>query len=118
MYIEEICAAAEAMSGIDAETLEGAAAAAEAELLSKLRPDVEASSVEARFITAGALLTLAVHMAAGAADGVSSFSAGNMSATMAKGSRESGIAMLRAQAEAILSDALSDDAFAFLGVDG
>lgn len=118
MYTEDICDAAEAMSGIDAEVLEGAAMAAEAELLSRLRPGVQAESVEAQFIAAGAFLALSIYMTASAADGVSAYSAGNMSVTMAKGNCENAAAALRRQAEILLSDAIYDDGFAFLGVDG
>lgn len=118
MYIEDICDAAEAMSGIDADSLEGAAAVAEAELLSRLRPGIEVSSVEPQFVAAGALLTLAVHMTAKAADGVASYSAGNMSVSMSGANTKNAASQLRRQAEMLLSGLISDDGFAFLGVDG
>lgn len=117
MYINEICAAAEAMSGIDAGALAGAAGIAEAEIISRLRPGVAAADIAGRFVAAGALLALAVHMAVSSADGVTAYSAGNMSVSLV-GNGASCADTLRRQAEAVLQGCVSDDGFAFMGVNG
>lgn len=111
----EIAAVAEAMTGTPAkpELLELMASVAGQELENRLLPGVAPESCREAFIVGAGFLAAAMYLAAQDKGGVSSFKAGDFSATVSGTSGES----LRQQAERIMAPYLAGS-FAFVSVEG
>lgn len=94
-------------------------AAANAQLAARLRPGVEPGDIEEQFLTAAALLALALYAELDAGTGEGSVKAGSVSVTRRGGADASAsAAALRRSAEALLAGNLTDTDFAFWGVRG
>ena len=90
--------------------------AAEETLRRRLLGGIEAEALGERFACAAALLACAMCAAAGES-GEESLRAGNVSVSRKGGSGNKTAASLRAEAFALLQDCVTDEGFAFLGVE-
>lgn len=108
-----------ALSGLGEETDRGAleklCRAASSELLSRLRQGVDPESIKPLFICASGVLALSMYSALGLG-GEYSFRAGNISVSRRTSGSQADV--LRAQAEAMLSEYLADRGFEFRSVEG
>lgn len=90
--------------------------AASESLVSRLKKGVEPETIKALFVTAAGMTALSMYIASAGSGEVSSFRAGNLSATLS-GGRVSASALLE-RGEALLSAYLVDQGFDFLAVRG
>jgi len=115
---DEILAAAVPFLGETGEeekaVLAGLCAAAETGLLARLRPGLSAESCGAAFVHAAAWIALSQYHTGLCADGVESFTAGDLRITKKAGAAVAG---LREQAELLMAPYLADS-FQFRGVRG
>ena len=118
MYTDEICAAAAALGSVSAENISAAAEAAEAELTAKLKDGISISGISGEFVIAAAMLALSINAASSSADGVTEYSAGEVTVKHGAADAERAGGALRDRAFAILAPYLKDDGFSFMGVDG
>ena len=96
--------------------LEVFCSAAEETLRRRLHSGIEAEALGERFVCAAALLASSMCAAAGEG-GEESLRAGNVSVSRKGGSGNKTAAALRAEAFALLQDCVTDEGFAFLGVE-
>ena len=120
---EDIEARAEALLGGSADpagktALAAVCAAPRAEIGARLRDGASPESIGEAYVTACGMLAIAMCIECGEADGISSFSAGNVSVTRSAARARYSAAALRGQAESLLAACLTDGGFAFLGVRG
>jgi len=90
--------------------------AAEDTLRSRLHSGIEPETLGERFVCAAAMLACAMCAAASEGEG-ESLRAGNVSVSRKSGSGHKAAAALRAETFALLQDCVTDDGFAFLGVE-
>ena len=100
----------------DETVLEAMCAAAADEMEARLKEGISASELGKKFITASGVLALSMYCALGNSGGLKSFKAGNLAVEYGDGDMNA--EKLRAIAEKMLSEALADRGFAFLGVAG
>lgn len=116
MYAEDIYTAASAICGESSELLGLLSAAAEEELLYRLKKDVDVKSIESLFIASAAML--AASMYAGVSDsGVKKYTAGNVSVEYGGDSQPTS-EVLRERSELLLAGYLDGGGFDFMGVNG
>ena len=89
--------------------------AAAAQLLARLKKDVDREAIRSEFVMAAGMLALSMYIAASGSGEVTAFKAGNLSVEMAGG--ESAADALRRQAELLLSGYIEDQGFAFQCID-
>ncbi len=118
MYTEDIYTAAAAICGEESEFLRLLCTAAEEELTYRLKSDISPGDIEEIFIAAASLLAVSMFKGTSSgADGIKSFSAGEMSVTYfgGEGTDSSG-GSLRETAELLIARYVDDDGFAFRGI--
>ncbi len=117
MYIAEIYKQAVEISGEESERLQTFCRIAAQDFLGKLREGVTVQSCLDTFITASAIMAVAMDESLKAMDGISSYRVGNVS--IARNGKVSGSASeLKTHAEELMAPYTYDDDFAFLGVRG
>ena len=117
MDTEEIVGFAKELGGgeIPETVLETLCKAASAQLLARLKEDVDRDAIRSQFVMAAGMLALSMYIAASGAGEVTAFKAGNLSVEMAGG--ESKADALRRQAELLLGGYIADQGFAFQCID-
>ncbi|MBQ3405393.1 MAG: hypothetical protein IJG63_08275 [Oscillospiraceae bacterium] len=117
---DEVYEIAASLTGSDSEHLADLCSAALAELTGRLRAGVSQEDCREALVQAAALLTMSMHSAAAmGADGVESYSAGDVSVKRKSSAELSAYARgLREQAEMIMAPYTDDRGFAFKGVRG
>ncbi len=115
---EKILALARVLGQVTQEetALEPLCEAAEAELRARLREDVTPEDCEGAFVQAGAWLALEALEEGRRADGVASWTAGDL--TVRRRESGAGTGALRRMAMRLMAPYLRDGGFCFLGVDG
>ena len=98
------------------QALQNLCKAAEAELCSRLLPGVDPAQCEQSFVCAAAWIALSNLAAGNRSDGISTFSAGEMSVSKSTGA-DTAANCLRTQAELIMAP-YTGDHFSFMGVKG
>ena len=116
--LEEIITTARLLAGTledgQLAVLERLCAAVEQQLEEQLLPDMAADRYEQSFISAAAWMALAALSDGRQADGISGFTAGNLSVQRGNGSGH----CLRLQAQLLMAPFVKDAGFCFLGVPG
>ena len=116
MFNEEILSFARERAGEEGgDILPALCKVAGAELLSSLRQGVSPEEIREQFVSAAGVLALSMYIAVDDSR-VSSFRAGNLSVSTVSGQADAD--SLRALAETMLASYLTDQGFAFLGVEG
>ena len=117
---DEVYGIVSSLTGMESDQLRALCSVALAELTGRLRPDISREDCGDALIQAAALLSMSMHgEAAMGVDGVSSYSAGDVSVTRRSAGEISAYARgLRDQAELIMAPYIDDRGFAFKGVRG
>ena len=116
MYAEDIYTAASAICGESSELLGLLSAAAEEELLYRLKKDVDVKSIEPLFIASAAMLAASMYV--GVSDsGVKKYTAGSVSVEYG-GENLPSSEVLRKRSELLLAGYLDGGGFDFVGVNG
>ena len=117
MDTEEIAGFAKELGGgdIPETVLQSLCAAASAQLLARLKEEVDREAIRSEFVMAAGMLALSMYIAASGSGEVTAFKAGNLSVERRGG--ESAADALRRQAELLLSGYIEDQGFAFRCID-